>query len=468
MSASLWFALSLAAPLTVPVAGALSTPTGAPVDGPHEVTFRLYSPSAEPELVWDDEIVVDFNGGAFAAHLDTDSAFFVDHGDLEITVALPDGEESARIPVAWAPYAARARYADEAGDAATLGGHPVEDFTLDAEAIAWSRLSNPPAGLADGDDDTRYTSGSGLALSGTSFSFNAATAEAAIKGVLADDYGFTAGAGLSLNGTSFVFNAATAEAAITGVLADDYVGINAPITPTASAVGNNAITVPTGRVLIGNGAGAASAQLELRHTTQEPFIALTRPTSGNEGGIHFNTGDSTGRKWTVKHPAGSDRLAFVDAASNEVLTVNQNGGITVPGAISHGTACRSGYTRCGRMCAKMTSTAMSVWSHQDTARNEGADVANYREAVEVAFSCAALPAFAVPNPGVWLSETCGDHGTMPRTKNLFLQGPALFTGCGGDSFDCYGIDFVACERIQSNPSGFESTGKALYVYRAEY
>ena len=34
----------------------------------------------------------------------------------------------------------------------------------------WNNLTNAPAGLADGDDDTTYSAGDGLALNGTQFS----------------------------------------------------------------------------------------------------------------------------------------------------------------------------------------------------------------------------------------------------------------------------------------------------------
>lgn len=463
----MWFwTLTLAAALELPLTGQLTDPTGAPVHGAHEITFRLYSPSAVPELVWDETAIVDFQQGAFAVRLGAVDplavSLFSAATDLALTVQLTSGAESPRTALGWSPYAARAEWA---ANAATLDGHPLADFTLDAESVAWSRLSNVPTGLADGDDNTTYGAGTGITLSAGAFSFNATTAESALKSVLDDDYAFTAGSGLTLSGRSFQWSATGAEVAMKGVLDDDYVNEGAPITLNAGAHAANAITVTQGRVLLGNGAGVASHALELRSTTQEPFIALTRPTSGNDGGIHFQTGDSTARKWTVKHPAGADRLDFVDATNNQVLSLNQGGGVTVPGTISRG-ACKAGYTKCGRLCAKIATTATSVWTHQDTARSEGADVANYRETVEVAYACASNPAFTLPNPGVWLAESCGDYGTAPRTMNLYLPGPLTFTGCTGDSLDCYGIDYVFCERIQSNPNG-RTNSPALYVYRVD-
>lgn len=53
-----------------------------------------------------------------------------------------------------------------------------------AGAVPWAELSDVPADLADGDDDTTYTAGDGLQLAGTAFSVDeAADAAAAIQAV---------------------------------------------------------------------------------------------------------------------------------------------------------------------------------------------------------------------------------------------------------------------------------------------
>lgn len=63
----------------------------------------------------------------------------------------------------------------------------LDDGYLDIEyQPAWSDLTGVPTGLADGDDDTTYTAGAGLALSGTTFSVVRATIESYAEGVAYD------------------------------------------------------------------------------------------------------------------------------------------------------------------------------------------------------------------------------------------------------------------------------------------
>ncbi|WP_420398900.1 hypothetical protein [Flagellimonas sp.] len=89
-------------------------------------------------------------------------------------------------------------------------------FSVDNAGIApdWANITNIPAGFADDtDDDTTYTAGTGLSLTGTTFSVdNAGIAPdwANITNIPAgfaddtdDDTTYTAGTGLSLTGTTF-------------------------------------------------------------------------------------------------------------------------------------------------------------------------------------------------------------------------------------------------------------------------
>ncbi|MBN1137576.1 MAG: hypothetical protein JXM73_13395 [Anaerolineae bacterium] len=82
---------------------------------------------------------------------------------------------------------------------------------LYAVASPWSGLTGVPAGFADGvDDDTTYTAGAGLVLTGTQFSVTGAP-WSGLTGVPAgfadgvdNDTTYTAGAGLVLTGTTFL------------------------------------------------------------------------------------------------------------------------------------------------------------------------------------------------------------------------------------------------------------------------
>jgi hypothetical protein len=95
-------------------------------------------------------VQLDFGPGAFAGAR-----------WLEITVG--GVTLSPRQPLTAAPSAL---YAPVAGAATTA---QTATLALSAAAAPWSGLSGVPADLADGDDDTIYTAGKGLALNGTSF-----------------------------------------------------------------------------------------------------------------------------------------------------------------------------------------------------------------------------------------------------------------------------------------------------------
>ncbi|TNE90282.1 MAG: hypothetical protein EP330_08750 [Deltaproteobacteria bacterium] len=115
--------------------------------------------------------------------------------------------------------------------------------TLDATTtVGWSSLSGVPTGLADGDDDTTYTAGTGLALNGTAFSVDSVAWSqlTSVPTGLADgddDTTYTAGTGLTLTNTSFSVNqsqietwaegvAYNTEAELTALLDDNYLAID--------------------------------------------------------------------------------------------------------------------------------------------------------------------------------------------------------------------------------------------------
>ncbi|MDE3743624.1 hypothetical protein PHU20_17310, partial [Maribacter sp. D37] len=57
-------------------------------------------------------------------------------------------------------------------DATTIDLSGYDDNAADDFDGGWTSLSNRPTGLDDGDDDTQYTAGTGLTLSGTEFSIS--------------------------------------------------------------------------------------------------------------------------------------------------------------------------------------------------------------------------------------------------------------------------------------------------------
>lgn len=130
------------------------TDGGAPANGAYDFTFALYDdPTAGAQVggtVTRDDVNV--SDGLFTVMLDFGDVF--DGTALYLEIGVRPGTSSGayttltpRQPLTAAPYAAYARRAP------------------------WSGLSGVPEGFADGvDDDTTYTAGTGLTLSGNQFS----------------------------------------------------------------------------------------------------------------------------------------------------------------------------------------------------------------------------------------------------------------------------------------------------------
>ena len=121
------------APAIVPVQGFLTDSDGAPVAGPHRLTFILYDAESDGRALYtDDRRSVEIERGQFVAYLGgegdaLDLALFRDNGGLwlEITV---DGTDviQPRTYLGSVPYAAYAQYC---GDASTLGGLSAADVS---------------------------------------------------------------------------------------------------------------------------------------------------------------------------------------------------------------------------------------------------------------------------------------------------------------------------------------------------
>ena len=133
---------------------------GGPASGSYDFTFRLYDAAAGGGQVGGAVSLsgVAVSGGLFMVQLDFGPGAFTGARWLEIAVG--GVTLSPRQPLTAAPAAL---YAPVAGSATT-----AQTATL-ALAAPWSGLSGVPADLADGDADTTYTAGKGLALNGTSF-----------------------------------------------------------------------------------------------------------------------------------------------------------------------------------------------------------------------------------------------------------------------------------------------------------
>ena len=191
----------------VPVQGAATDAAGAPLQGSHEVTFAMAFDLESGVQTWAETETVSFHNGAFAHLLGAVGGLELDwfRGASTLSIQVDGGAPSEPTEIAWTPRAAFAARAD------TLDGLDSTAFRLLSEAVPWAQLSGVPSGLADGDNDTTYTAGTGLALNAGAFSASnvpwSALSAATLPSGLADgdnDTTYTAGAGLALNAGAFV------------------------------------------------------------------------------------------------------------------------------------------------------------------------------------------------------------------------------------------------------------------------
>lgn len=201
---------------TVPVQGQLEDADGLPVDGTVPVTFTLYRDTAGTDAAWADTFDVEFDRGVFTAQLGSnlllDMELFLQDTALYLGIAVDGDAEMDLIELSAVPWAG---YAHHAGSVEGLTRFDIEGrLQSDAEVeslagavcfdsedeltavlddnylpanyqpqFTWDDLLDRPADLVDGDDDTRYSAGSGLQLNGTELSLDAAAVEALATGV---------------------------------------------------------------------------------------------------------------------------------------------------------------------------------------------------------------------------------------------------------------------------------------------
>jgi len=132
------------------------TDNGSPADGHYDLRFRLYDADINGNLlgtVWANDVLV--SGGLF-------------------TILLDFGSDPFRGEARWLEIAVRPTGSPDP----PVRLDPRQELTASAYALyalgaSWSGLTGVPAGFADGvDNDTTYSAGTGLTLSGTTFSAN--------------------------------------------------------------------------------------------------------------------------------------------------------------------------------------------------------------------------------------------------------------------------------------------------------
>ena len=199
------------------------TQDGSPINVSCDLQFGLYDAATGGSQIGStlSKTGVSVSKGLFTVSLDFgSSAFTGDARWLDVAVRCPTGSGSyttlaPRQLVSASPYA---MYAPSAG------------------AAPWSGLTGVPSGFADGvDADTTYTAGNGLALSSTSFSADTTYLQRRVSGTCDsgsairvitgdgtvtcetdDDTTYTAGTGLDLSGTTLVVDSSYVQRRVTG------------------------------------------------------------------------------------------------------------------------------------------------------------------------------------------------------------------------------------------------------------
>lgn len=160
-----------AAPALIPVQGELTDANDQPIDQALAVRFSLYADDRRAQTLWSETQTIDFDRGSFTAYLGSstvlDLSLFQAHPQVWLGIRLGTAPELDPIPLGTVPYAA---FAMSAGDAMTLEGASASAFRRSSTPIPWSDLRDVPAEIFV---DTTYSAGTGLTLTGTSFSANA-------------------------------------------------------------------------------------------------------------------------------------------------------------------------------------------------------------------------------------------------------------------------------------------------------
>jgi hypothetical protein len=165
--------------------GKLFDNAGIPIDDGCDFTFTLFDAESGGGQVGPgiEKTAVNVVEGYFSVVLDFGSSAFQGEARwLEVAVRCPSGGGvyttlTPRQPLTPAPYAS---FAPQAGYAALADS---------ASSAPWSGLTGIPAGFADGlDNDTQYSAGYGLSLSGNAFSVDTVVIQRRVSGTCGGGY----------------------------------------------------------------------------------------------------------------------------------------------------------------------------------------------------------------------------------------------------------------------------------------
>ena len=169
-----------AAPTTLVYVGTLTNAAG-PVNGPVTLVADVYDAVTDGSAVYTETFAaVEVVEGVFVVELGATAGAVLEEASLlaprYLSLTINGEPLSPRTAVATVPgahHTPHARVAELAERARAFGDLAAVDIaqrallaTPGGAPVAFANVTNLPAGMADGDDDARYTAGAGVAVSG--------------------------------------------------------------------------------------------------------------------------------------------------------------------------------------------------------------------------------------------------------------------------------------------------------------
>ncbi len=165
---------ALAVPLQLTQQGRLVDPNGAAVEGTELLTFRLYDAETGGTLLWEEALSTSFNQGYYAAVLGTDELNNpLDTSILSLYPLYMELQLAAHAPMIPRQGLSSTPYAQIAGVAESFSGGALNSTQLQINGqtiinssgswvgptivTSWNQLTDVPADLSDGDDNTQLS-----------------------------------------------------------------------------------------------------------------------------------------------------------------------------------------------------------------------------------------------------------------------------------------------------------------------
>lgn len=313
-------------PSYMPLQGYLQTSDGSAVDGLISINFAIYATETGGEPVWSEMQSVLVDQGFFTVYLGEvealDLSIFRDHGDLWLGVQVGTDAEMDRIYLGSAPFSAYAQYCGNitesippellpdsvaTGAQSCLGDDKVVGIDITGSLVCAT------------DQDTTYLAGNGLVLTGVTFSVDTSVVQSrissecpagsSIRRVNADgtvvcepdnDTRYDAGSGIALSGTTFsletsYYDGSAHDGRFVNVSGDSMTG-ELTLPADGLTVGTNQLTCSGGNVGIGTSTPQAPLHVvgnllgAVKGPLGEPLrIAVGRTTPGSTNWVQYSS-----------------------------------------------------------------------------------------------------------------------------------------------------------------------------------